>query len=101
MLRRVVLVRIDVSENRSAYIIRMTRIDELGMTVAVTSNRRTMRRNTIHQRRWNSSQQKVFIVNTTLLPAEGIAAIQSDGNCCVDKGHDEEYEYYISASCCT
>jgi hypothetical protein len=45
MLRRVVLVRADVSQERSASFIRMT-IDELETTLAVTSNRRTLRRNT-------------------------------------------------------
>jgi hypothetical protein len=40
MLRRVVLVRTDVSEKLSASIISMKRIGELGM-LAVTSNRRT------------------------------------------------------------
>jgi hypothetical protein len=40
MLRRVALVRIDVSEDLSASFIRVTRIDELGTTLAVTSNRR-------------------------------------------------------------
>jgi hypothetical protein len=46
MLRRVVLVRTDVSEKLSASIIRVKRTGELG-TLAVTSNRRTMRRNTM------------------------------------------------------
>jgi hypothetical protein len=46
MLRRVALVRTDVSEERSASIIRVTRIGELGPTLAVTSNRRTLQRNT-------------------------------------------------------
>jgi hypothetical protein len=46
MLRRVALVRTDVSEELSAYIIRVTRIGVLGTTLAVTSNRRTPRRNT-------------------------------------------------------
>jgi hypothetical protein len=46
MLRRVALVRIDVSEDLSASFIRVTRIGELGTTLAVTSNRRTLRRNT-------------------------------------------------------
>jgi hypothetical protein len=45
MLLRVVLVRTDVSEELSASIISVSRIDELG-TLALTSNRRTMRRNT-------------------------------------------------------
>jgi hypothetical protein len=42
MLRHVALVRTDVSEELSASIIRMTRIGELGRTLAVTSNRRTL-----------------------------------------------------------
>jgi hypothetical protein len=46
MLRRVAVVRTDVSEERSAYIIRVTRIGELGTVLAVTSNRRRLRRNT-------------------------------------------------------
>jgi hypothetical protein len=41
MLRRVALVRTDVSEELSASFIRVTRIGELGTTTAVTSNRRT------------------------------------------------------------
>jgi hypothetical protein len=40
MLRRVALVRTDISEELSASFIRVTRIVELG-TLAVTSNRRT------------------------------------------------------------
>jgi hypothetical protein len=44
MLRRVVLVRTDDSEERSAYFIRVTIIGELGTTLAVTSNRRTLRK---------------------------------------------------------
>jgi hypothetical protein len=45
MLQRVALARTDVSEECSSSIIRVTRIGELG-TLAVTSNRRTLRRNT-------------------------------------------------------
>jgi hypothetical protein len=44
MLRRVALVRIDVWEELSASNIRVTRIGELGTTLAVTSNRRKLRR---------------------------------------------------------
>jgi hypothetical protein len=40
-LRRVALVRTDVSQELSASFIRVTRIGELGTTLAVTSNRRT------------------------------------------------------------
>jgi hypothetical protein len=46
MLRHVALVRTDVSEELSASFIRMTRIGEIGTTLAITSNRRTLRRNT-------------------------------------------------------
>jgi hypothetical protein len=46
MLRSVAIVTIDVSEELSATIIRVTRIGELGTTLAVTNNRRTLRRNT-------------------------------------------------------
>jgi hypothetical protein len=43
MLRRVALVRTYVSEELSASIIRVTRIGELGTTLAVASNQRTLR----------------------------------------------------------
>jgi hypothetical protein len=46
MLRRVAIVRTDVSAELSVSFIRVTRIDELGTTLAVTSNRCTLRRNT-------------------------------------------------------
>jgi hypothetical protein len=46
MLRRVALVRTDVSEELSDSFISMTRISELGK-LAVTSNRRTLRKNTL------------------------------------------------------
>jgi hypothetical protein len=45
MLRRVDLVRTDISEELSASFIKVIRIGELGTTLAVTSNRRTLRRN--------------------------------------------------------
>jgi hypothetical protein len=43
MLHHVALVRTDVSEDRSASFIRVTRIDDLGTTLAVTSNRCMLR----------------------------------------------------------
>jgi hypothetical protein len=46
VLRSVALVTTDVSEERSASIIRVTRVGELGKTLAVTSNLRTLRGNT-------------------------------------------------------
>jgi hypothetical protein len=44
MLRRVTLVRTDVSEEPGASFIRVTRIGELGTTLAATSNGRSVRR---------------------------------------------------------
>jgi hypothetical protein len=46
MLRRLALVRTDVSEDLSASFIRVTEIGELETTLALTSNRHTQRRNT-------------------------------------------------------
>jgi hypothetical protein len=43
MLRHVALVRTDVSEEPNACFIRVTRIGEIGTTLAVTSNRRMLR----------------------------------------------------------
>jgi hypothetical protein len=43
MLRRVALVRTDVSEEPSASYMRATRIGELGTTLAATRNRRPQR----------------------------------------------------------
>jgi hypothetical protein len=57
ILRRVALVRTDVSEEDSASIIRMTRISELATTLAVTSTRRTPLRDTAN-----------FLVHRFLLP---------------------------------
>jgi hypothetical protein len=49
MLLVATLVRTDVSEEPSASIIRVTRIDELGTALAVTTNRSTLWRNTCVQ----------------------------------------------------
>jgi hypothetical protein len=45
VLRRVALGRTDITEELSAPFIRVTRIHELGTTVVVTSNLRTLQRN--------------------------------------------------------
>jgi hypothetical protein len=45
LLRRVALVKTDVSEEPGASFIRVTKIGELGTTQAATSSRRTLRRN--------------------------------------------------------
>jgi hypothetical protein len=44
LLRRMALVRTDVSEEPGASFTRVTTIGELGTTQAATSNRRTLRR---------------------------------------------------------
>jgi hypothetical protein len=46
LLRRVALVRADISEELSASFIRVTGICEFGTTLALTINRRTLRRYT-------------------------------------------------------
>jgi hypothetical protein len=55
MLRHATLVRTDVSEELSATIIRVTRIDELG-TLAITSNRRRLRSPANRKRRQKRNQ---------------------------------------------
>jgi hypothetical protein len=45
ILRQLALAKTEVSEELSASIIRVTRIGELRTTLAVTSNRRALRRN--------------------------------------------------------
>jgi hypothetical protein len=48
MLRRAALVRTDVSEELSGSFIRVTRIGEIGTTLAAPSNRRTLLRNNVY-----------------------------------------------------
>jgi hypothetical protein len=47
MLRRVALVKTDDLEEPGATFIRVTRIGELGTTLAATSNRRTLQRTSV------------------------------------------------------
>jgi hypothetical protein len=56
MLRHVALVRTHVSEELSASFMVVTRIGELGITLAASSNPRMLRRNTKWERKlvWNS-----------------------------------------------
>jgi hypothetical protein len=75
MLRRVALVRTDVSEERISSIIRVTRIGELGTTLAVTSNRHKLRRNTytLMMKAILSSQTSVLTrVTRRNIPEDGI-----------------------------
>jgi hypothetical protein len=67
MLRRVTLVRTDVSEELSVSIIRVTRIGELG-TLAVTSSRRTLRKNIIRSVRR-------LLVTANVVPSSTILVI--------------------------
>jgi hypothetical protein len=65
MLRRVALVRTDVSEEPSASI-RVTRIGELETTLAATSNRRTLRR------RFFLSSLRRLLVRASVVPSSPI-----------------------------
>jgi hypothetical protein len=62
MLHRVALVRTDVSEERSASIIIVTRIGELGTTLAVTSDGHTKRRFLQETHGVTSQKTALFIV---------------------------------------
>jgi hypothetical protein len=68
MLRRVALVRIDVSEELSASIISVTRIGELG-TLALTSNQRTLRRNTHSRLLFTANVPSSPIIVTLMMEA--------------------------------
>jgi hypothetical protein len=63
LLHRVALVRTDVSEELSASFIWVTRIVELGTTLAVTCNRRTLRRNTTILHSHRRENLKSYSVN--------------------------------------
>jgi hypothetical protein len=63
MLRRVALVITDVSEELSPSFIKVTKAGELGITLAATSNRCTLRRNTSVRR---------FLVTASVVPSSPI-----------------------------
>jgi hypothetical protein len=79
MLCHVALVRTDISEKHSAYIIRMTRISELGTALAVANTR---------------SKETVFLVTlmmealpsskTSVLTRATWPNIPEDGNLCIN-----------------
>jgi hypothetical protein len=66
LLRRVALVRADVSEEPGASFIRVTKIGELGTAQAATSNRRTLRRNTIQEPHSVTTQKTPFFIVTAV-----------------------------------
>jgi hypothetical protein len=70
MLCRVALVRTDMSEEFSASFIRVTRIGELGTTVAVTSKRRPLRGNAKYLVFLHSVCQ--LLVTATVVPSSPI-----------------------------
>jgi hypothetical protein len=70
MLRSLALVRTDVSEEISASFIRVTRIGELGTTLVLTSNRRSVRRLLVRAWFVPSSTILVTLVNEALNSSE-------------------------------
>jgi hypothetical protein len=70
MLRRVAVVRTDFSEELSASIIRVTRIGELGTTLAVISNPRTLRQLLVTASVVPSSSILVTLMNEVLSSSE-------------------------------
>jgi hypothetical protein len=70
MLRRVALVRTDVSEELSASFIRVVKIDELGTTLAITSNQRNVLRLIVTASVIPSSQILVTLMKEALSSSE-------------------------------
>jgi hypothetical protein len=66
MLRCVALVSTDVSEELSASFTRVTRISEIATTLAVTSNRHTLRKNLVFLRSM-SVASKTSVVPSSLI----------------------------------
>jgi hypothetical protein len=77
MLGRVALVRTDVSEERSASFIRVTRIGELGPTLAVTSNRSIVRRLLVRARFGPTSPILVILMKEALNSSETSVLIRT------------------------
>jgi hypothetical protein len=77
MLRRVARIITDVSEELSAPFIRVTRIDELGTTLAVTSNRSTLRSNVVTASVVPSSPMFVTLMKEALSSSETSVSYRS------------------------
>jgi hypothetical protein len=72
MWRCVELVRTDVLEECSAYIIRVTRIGDIGTTLAVTGNRRSQRRNIIPLTLLFLQNVRRLLVTANIVPSSQI-----------------------------
>jgi hypothetical protein len=77
MLRRVALVRTDVSEERIPSIFRATKFGELGTTLALTSNRSTLRRNTVYCVCLRS--MRLLLVTANFVPSSPSLGTPDDG----------------------
>jgi hypothetical protein len=66
MLHRLAVVTTDVSEEPSASFNKVIRIGEIGTTLAVTSNRRTLRRNTA------VDEMRRLLVTVSVVPSSPI-----------------------------
>jgi hypothetical protein len=66
MLRRVALVRTDVSWEPGASFIRVTRIGKQGTTQAATSNLRTLQRRFLQEPHGLTSQKTTFFIVTAV-----------------------------------
>jgi hypothetical protein len=77
MLRRVALVRTDVSEELSASFIRVTRIGELGTTLAVTDNRQPKKYHLIFLRNVRRLEVTASVVPSSSIPVTLMEALRS------------------------
>jgi hypothetical protein len=104
MLRPVALVRTDVSKECGALIIRVIRIGALRTTLAVTCNRRTLRRNTryIPQRRFLQEPHYVITQKTPFFIVTAVKTPNLPQNFqCFEQVHCSTYQHPISYGRCT